>query len=257
MIRVIFRGLTIILIASHAAICNSQEINGTYADLTIPGHWQAGQEFAAVQTGSDIYYDAATGAVIEISQQPGMQKVGEIAKFFTAANTTSKEAAGVMSAAAFPLPFVYTEKASKDLAKGTKPPRIWDVKDGEGNPLWFYASQLFDDYHVRDSGGASEVTEEYLPVRITKAEQRAVAGGDVLLLEVESEKPAAEAALRRFHMPAAFKDQHVRFGWVQYAPGGIASGQGVLSVAYATAAGSNLTTETILSGVTSAKIKPL
>ena len=25
-------------------------------------------------------------------------------------------------------------------------------------PLWFYASQLFDDYHVRDVGGSSEVT---------------------------------------------------------------------------------------------------
>jgi len=74
---------------------------------------------------------------------------------------------------------------------------------------------------------------------------------------VESEKPAAEAALRRFHMPAAYKDQHVRFGWVQFAPGGIASGQGVLSVAFATAAGSSLTTEEVLSRVTSAKVKPL
>jgi len=74
---------------------------------------------------------------------------------------------------------------------------------------------------------------------------------------VESEKPAAEAALRRFHMPAAYKDQHVRFEWVQFAPGGIASGQGVLSVAFATAAGSSLTTEEVLSRVTSAKVKPL
>src|SRR5271165_3292796 len=56
-------------------------------------------------------------------------------------------------------------------------------------------------------------------------------------------------------MPAAYKDQHVRFGWVQFAPGGIASGQGVLSVAFATAAGSSLTTEEVLSRVTSAKVK--
>ena len=247
----------ILLIATHAAVGHSQEISSTYADLTIPGQWQPGNQFGAVQPGSDVYYDVATGAIVQISQQSGMEKVGEIAKFFTVSNTTSTEAAGLMSVAAFPLPFVYTEKASKDLAKGTKPPRIWELKDGEGNPLWFYASQLFDAYQVRDSGGSSEVREEFLPVRVTRAEQRSVKGGDALLFEVESEKPAAEAALKRFHMPAAYKDQHVRFGWVQFAPGGIASGQGVLSVAFATAADSRLTTEEVLNRVASAKIKPL
>ena len=66
---------------------------------------------------------------------------------------------------------------------------MWDMKGGEGNPLWFYASQLFDTYQVHDSSGSSEVREEFLPVRVTKAEQRSVAGGDALLFEVESDKP--------------------------------------------------------------------
>jgi hypothetical protein len=132
-----------------------------------------------------------------------------------------------------------------------------ELKDGDGNPLWFYASQLFDEYHVRDLGGSSEVSEQYLPVRVTLAEQRAVTGGDALLFEVESDKSATDAVLKRFHMPAAYKDQHVRYGWLQFAPGGIAAGQGVLSVAFAAPANSHLTVEEVLKLVTAAKIKTL
>ncbi len=256
-IQLIFRGFTILLIAGQVVSCHAQEISSTYADLTIPGQWQTARQFVTTQFGSDIYYDSGTGAVVQVSQQPGMERVADISKFFTATKATSKEAAQVMSAAAFPLPFLYTEKASKDLSKGTKPPKLWEVKDGEGNPLWFYASQLFDGYQVRDSGGASVVKEEYLPVRVTRAEQRSVAGGDALLFEVEGEKPAAEAVVKRFHMPAAYKDQRVRIGWVQFAPGGIGSGQGVLSVAFATEAGSSLTIDEMLKQVAAAKLKPL
>ncbi len=165
-----------------------------------------------------------------IRQQAGLQKVGDIAKYFADSRDSAKEAAGVMSVAAFPLPLAYTEKASRDLVKGVKPPKVWDLKEGDGNPLWFYASQLFDDYRMRDVGGSSEVTEQFATVRVTKAEQRTVTGGDVLLFEVETDKPSNEAALKRFRMPASLKDQRIRYGWIQFAPGGIASGQGVLSL---------------------------
>jgi hypothetical protein len=256
-IRHTFHWFVLLLITGLAITCRSQEIRSTYADLKIPGQWQSGQKFAAAHFGSDIYYDAGTGTVVQISQQPGMQKVGELAKFFSSSSTSSKDAAGVMCVAAFPLPFAYTEKASKDLAKGTKPPKMWDMKGGEGNPLWFYASQLFDTYQMHDSSGSSEVTESFLPVHVTKAEQRAVTGGDALLFEVESDKPASEAALKRFQMPAAYKDQKIRFGWVQFAPGGIASGQGVLSVSFATAVNTKLNIEEVVNQVSAAKIKPL
>jgi hypothetical protein len=247
----------VLLIASSAAIGYSQEIQSTYVNVAIPGQWQSGTQFAGGNSGSDIFYDATSGTVVEISSQAGMQKVGEIAKYFDGPKGSSKDAAGVMSVAAFPLPRAYTERASKDLAKGTKPPRMSELKDGDGNPLWFYASQLFDEYHVRDLGGSSEVSEQYLPVRVTLAEQRAVTGGDALLFEVESDKSATDAVLKRFHMPAAYKDQHVRYGWLQFAPGGIAAGQGVLSVAFAAPANSHLTVEEVLKLVTAAKIKTL
>ncbi len=222
----------------------------------MPGQWQPGKQFVP-QSGFDIYYDAGTGAILQIGQQAGLQKVGEIAKFFTASNSTSRDAAGLMSVAAFPLPFTYIERASKDMARGSKPPRIWELKEGDGNPMWFYASQLFDAYQMHDSGGSSEVREEFLPVRVIRAEQKSVVGGDALLFEVESDKPATEALLKHFHMPPSFKDQRVRFGWVQFAPGGIASGQGVLSVAFATPANSSLDIEEVLKQTSAAKIKPL
>ena len=151
----------------------------------------------------------------------------------------------------------YVERASKDLRKGSKPPRIWEVKDGEGNPLWFYDSQLFDDYHVHGGTGSSEVSEQFAPVRVTKAEQRAIVGGDVLLFEIETDKPANDAALKRFHMPANYKDQRVRYGWVQFAPGGIASGQGVLSVAFGVAASSDLKIDDVAKQMSDAKMKAL
>lgn len=257
MIRLAFRATLLLLFCSQVVACFSQEIQSAYADMAIPGQWQSGKQYSQGNFGTDIYYDAATGAVVGISTQQGMHKVGEIAKFFSAPKGPSKDAAGVMSVAAFPLPISYTERASKDLAKGTKPPKMSDLKEGEGNPLWFYASQLFDDYRMRDVGGSSEVTEEFVPVRVTLAEQRAVSGGDVLLFEVESDKPASDAALKRFHMQSAYKDQRIRYGWVQFAPGGIASGQGVLSVVFATPASSKMTIQEVATQVASAKIKPL
>jgi len=255
--RLSFRTVLVLFVAMYGVALHSQQIQSTFADLTMPGHWEEAKQFAAAHFGIDIFYDAETGAVLQISQQGGMERVGEIAKYFGSSKPSTREAAGLMSAAEFPLPLAYTQRASKDLAKGSKPPKLWEMKEGEGNPLWFYASQLFDDYHMRDTGRGSEIQEEYLSVRVSKAEQRAVTGGDVLLFEVETDRPASDAALKRFHMPAGLKDQKVRYGWVQFAPGGIASGQGVLSAAFAVAANSSLTIDEMAKQVAEAKIKPL
>jgi len=234
-----------------------QQIESTFADFTLPGHWQDAKQFAAEHSGTDLFYDSGTGSLVQISQQGGMLRVAEIAKYFGGSPGPTKEAAAVMSAAEFQLPVSYTQRAAKELAKGSKPPKLWDMKEGDGNPVWFYVSQLFDDYRVKDVGGSSEVHEEFLPVRVSKAEQRALAGGDVLLFEVETDRPPNDAALKRFHMPAGFKDQRLRYGWVQFAPGGIASGQGVLSTAFATPANSNLTIDDVAKQLAAAKIKPL
>ena len=257
MSRLSIRALLVFALGALAGSGQTQQIQSTYGDLALPGNWQEAKQFAAAHFGSDIYFDPGTGALVQISQQAGMQKVGEIAKFFGGAQGTSTTAAEVMSEEEFPLPLAYTEKAAKDLAKGSKPPKMWDMKEGEGNPLWFYASQLFDDYHIRDVGGSSEVREDYQSVRVNKAEQRPVAGGDVLVFEIETDKPANEPALKRFRMPPALKEQRIRYGWVQFAPGGIASGQGVLSVGFATAGSSKLSVDDVVKQMPAAKIKPM
>ena len=58
-------------------------------------------------------------------------------------------------------------------------------------------------------------------------------------------------------MPATLKDQRIRYGWVQFAPGGIASGQGVLSVGFAVPANSSLSIDEVVKQVSAAKIKTL
>jgi hypothetical protein len=248
--------LLILFSSTLVSFGQSQNIQSGYADMTVPGNWQSAKQFAAGNAAEDLYYDAGSGSLLLISQQSGLLKVGDIAKFFSA-KTSSRDAAALLSDTEFRLPLTYTDRASKDIAKGSKPPRIWDLKEGEGNPAWFYASQLFDEYHVHDVGGSSEISVLFDPVTVLTAEQRSVPGGDVLMFEVETNKPAVEAALKRFQMPATLKDQRIRYGWVQFSPGGIASGNTVLSVAFAVPANSNLTIEELAKQVSVAKIKPL
>ncbi|HZD30628.1 MAG TPA: hypothetical protein VE779_03110 [Candidatus Angelobacter sp.] len=247
----------VLLLAALSVPAFSQQIDSTYADLTVPGNWQLAKQYAGGSSGSDIYFDANTGAILLISQQAGLRKVAEIAQYFAGNTGSNAQASGVMSSGQFPLPPAYVDRASKDLAKGSKPPKIWDLKDGDGNPLWFYDSQLFEEYRMHGGGTSSEISEQFANVRVTKAEQRAVRGGDVLLFEVETDKPANDVAMKRFHMPAGLKDQRVRYGWVQFAPGGIASGQGVLSVAFGVAANSSLKIDDVAKQVSEAKVKTL
>lgn len=247
----------LLLIGIRPGACQSQEIQSIYLDLSLPGHWEPAKQYAPSQSGAEIFYDSESGTVVLIREQAGLQRVGEIAKYFDEPKGTTPEAASLIATSEFPLPLGYVERATKDLGKGNKPAKMWEVREGDGNPLWFYTSQLFDTYRSKDRGGASEVTEEYMAVRVSKAEQLSVSGGDALLLEVETERPASEAVLKHFHMPGALKDQRVRYGWVQFAPGGIASGQGVVSVAFAAAASSNLKVEDVARQVAAGKIKPL
>ena len=249
--------LWILLITAGVATGQTTPIHSSAADFSLPGNWQAADQFASAHYGFDMFYDSATGALLQVNQQGGIVKAGDIAKFFGGANADGKFASEVLALSEFSLPTSYTDIAAKSLAKGDKPPKMWEVKDGEGNPFWFYSSQLFEQYRVKSVGGSSEVKEEYVPVRVTKAEQRTVQGGDLLVFEVETDRPANEAAMKRFHMPAGLKDQKLRYGWVQFAPGGIASGQGVLSVAFAAPVTSGLTAGMVAEAISSATIKPL
>jgi len=84
--------LVLVLVLTLLALAGSvqtQQIQGTYVDLALPDNRQAASQFAAAHYGSDIYCDPGTGALVQISQQAGTQKVGEIAKFLGVAQGTS------------------------------------------------------------------------------------------------------------------------------------------------------------------------
>lgn len=236
----------------------SQVIRSDYLDLSLPGDWKSANNSGDAAAGTEVYYDAKSGSLMQIRALPNMQKVAEISKYFQHPNQPpSPDPSAVLASAAFPLPDSYAQRAAKDVAKGMKPPRMWEMKDGEGNPTWFYTSQLFGQYNIKVIHGGSEVEEEYVPVRVLRAEHKSLPGGEALLLELETDRPPNDAAVKRFHMPAAMKDQKVRFSWIQYSPGGIAGGQGVLSVIAAGAANSDLTSDALLTQIGSAKLKPM
>ena len=60
--------VALVLVAAFTPALYSQQIQSTFADLTVPGHWQEAKQFAAAHFGTDIFYDSATGAVLQISQ---------------------------------------------------------------------------------------------------------------------------------------------------------------------------------------------
>ncbi len=253
--RVLLRAALLGVFLTTAIGLSAQGIRSDYLDLPLPGQWQVVTGDGA--TGVQTYYDAQSGSLLQIGALAGMQKVAEISKYFQHPDQAGTAVSQLLANMAFPLPDAYSHRVSKDLVNGTTPPRMWEVKDGEGSATWFYTSQLFGQYNIRNVNGASEVQEEYMPARVLKAEHESVKGGDALVLELETEHPATEQALKRFHMPAGFKDQRIRFSWIQYAPGGVAAGQGVLSVVAATAANSDLTSTELLTQISSAKLKPM
>lgn len=258
MIRVTVRRIAAFLFVFHSVALFSQGIRSEYLDLPLPGQWESEKDLGTAFSGVEAYYDVKTGSLVQIRALAGMQKVAEIAKYFgQSGQDPSGDASQVLAASAFQLPDAYAQRAAKDIAKGNKPPRLWDMKEGEGNPGWFYTSQLFGQYNIKAIHGGSEVSEEYQAVRVVRAEHKSIPGGDALVFELETERTANEQALKRFHMPPGMKDQRVRYTWIQYAPGGVAAGQGVLSVVTATGANSNLTADDLLTQISTAKLKPM
>ena len=257
MSRAVLRPVVLAILMACAFSLSAQVIKSSYLDLPLQGQWQSADSFTPSQYGSELYYDAATATIVQIRALPNMQKVGDITKFFQRRDAVSATPSQILSETIFPLPHGYTQKASQDISKGTKPPRVCDLKEAEGNPMWFYAGQLFDEYQMKSGGTASEVVEEYYPTRVLVAENRTIKGGDALVLETTTERSATDGVLKRMKMPAALKDQKIRFGWVQFAPGGVAAGQGVLSIAFATPANSPVSTDELLRQLASAQLKPM
>jgi hypothetical protein len=226
----------------------SQGVQSTIVNLSLNGNWRPAPEVEkdGIAPGAQVFYDQNTGTILQMRNDYQIRAVNEIAQQFKSAGQAgyAPDGAKILMMSMFPLPSRYLQSISGNLHEG-RVPKLWDVKD-PGNPQWFYVSQLFGGYRVSGSGNASEIREEYLPVRVLRAEHKSAGRGDALLFEAETERPAPEVAIRRFKLPAAIKDQRLRYGWIQFSPGGMASGESIISVGFATPVNSGIDVNTVL-----------
>ncbi|MBI3063864.1 MAG: hypothetical protein HYY82_02890, partial [Deltaproteobacteria bacterium] len=81
------------------------------------------------------------------------------------------------------------------------------------------------------------------------AEHREAGKGEALVLEMETEKPAIDHAVKRFKMPESIKDQRIRYSLVIYAPAGFVAGPPI-SILVATPVSSSLDCDAILQALT-------
>ena len=79
-------------------------------------------------------------------------------------------------------------------------PKLWEVKDARQRQ-WFYTLAIVWRLSLDRSRKFEEVREEYIPLKVTLAENRTAGTGDALLFEALTEHPAPEAAIRRFKLP--------------------------------------------------------
>ena len=225
-----------------------QGIQSSIVNLPLNGKWRQASEIERDTSapGVQVFYDEATGTLLQIRNDYQLRAVGDISQQFNTAgkSLSGPDGARIFLGTMFPLPNKYTREVSSTIHEG-RAPKLWEVKD-PGNADWFYVSQLFGGYHVTGGGKSSEIHEEYLPMKVNLAEHQSVPSGDVLLFEAETDKTPVDAAIKRFKMPPSLKEQRLRYGWIQFSPGGITSSESIISVAFATPVNSGFDSKAVL-----------
>lgn len=224
----------------------SQAIQSTIVNLPISGNWRQAADIEKDSAlGVQVFIDQNTSTILQLRTDFQIRAVNEISKQFHTAGLAGATPDGskILMMSMFPLPSKYVHAVADSIHSG-KTPKLWETKE-PGNAQWFYISQLFAGYRLTGAGNATEIREEYVPLRVTRAENKSAGRGDALLFEAQTERPAPEAAIRRFKLPASLKDQCLRYGWIQFSPAGIAGGE-VISVAFATPVNSGIDVNTVL-----------
>lgn len=250
--------IAIVILLLAAPFVFSQGIQSTIVNLPLSGNWKqaADIEKECVAPGVQVFYDQNTGTVLQIRNDYQIRAVNEIAQQFKIAGQSSfsPDGARILMMSMFPLPSKYLQSISGNMHEGHVP-KLWETKDA-GNAQWFYVSQLFGGYRLSGGGKSSEVQEQFMPMRVTLAENKSAGRGDALLFEAETDKPAPEVAIRRFKLPIAMKDQKLRYGWIQFSPGGLTSSESIISLAFATPLNSGIDVKTVLDQILQSYNKP-
>jgi hypothetical protein len=213
----------------------SQGIQSSIINLPLTGNWRQAADIQTdgIAPGVQVFYDQNTGTVLQIRNDYQFRAVNEISQQFRAAGRSAAgpDSAKILMKLMFPLPNKYLQAISSNIHSG-RVPKLWEVRDA-GNAQWFYVSQLFGGYHVSGGANSSEIQELYLPLKVTHAEHSVAGRGDALLFEAETERGAPDVAIKHFKLPLTLKDQRLRYGWVQFSPGGITSSESIISLAFA------------------------
>lgn len=239
--------LAVFVLGMGISTAAGQGIQSPMVNLPLNGKWQPAVDVEKDSApGSQVFYDQVSGTVLEMRYDYQLRAVGDISQQFLNAgkSTASADCSKILMSSMFPLPNKYTQSIADSMYQG-KTPKLWEVKD-PGNVAWFYVSQLFGGYHVTGTDRSTEIHEEFVPLRVIRAEHKATANGDALLFEAETERSAPEIAIRRFKLPATVKDQRLRYGWIQFSPGGMTSSENIISLAFATPVNSGLDVNTVL-----------
>ncbi|ABF40299.1 hypothetical protein Acid345_1297 [Candidatus Koribacter versatilis Ellin345] len=225
-----------------------QGIQSNIVNLPLTGNWKQAAEIEKDSSapGTQVFYDLTTGSVLQIRYDYQLREVTDISQQFSNAGkgASTPDGARILMSAMFPLPSKYSQAIASSIHEGHTA-KLWEVRD-PGNAQWFYVANLFGGYRMHGGGTSSEIQEEFLPMKINKAEHRSVAGADVLLFEAETDRPSIDAAMKRFKMPGALKDQRLRYGWIQFSPGGITSSESIISLAFATPVNSGIDVSGVL-----------
>jgi hypothetical protein len=226
----------------------SQSIQSNILSLSLTGEWRPAPEIEKdnAAPGVQFFVDQKTGTLVQMRNDYEIRAVTEISQQFQTAggSTATAEGSRILMKSMFSLPSKYLQSVSSDIHSG-RVAKLWEVRD-PGNAQWFYISQLFGGYRVTGGSNSSEVQEQYIPLRVTRAEHKSAGHGDALVFEAETEKVPPEFVIKHFKLPTSLKDQKLRYGWIQYSPGGMSSSEPIISLAFATPLNSGLDVNTVL-----------
>ena len=226
----------------------SQGIQSSILNLPLGGDWRSAPEIEkdTAAPGVQFFVDQKTGTLVQVRNDYELRAVTEISQQFQGAggSAATPDGSRILMKSMFSLPSKYLQSVSSDIHNG-RVAKMWEVRDA-GNAQWFYVSQLFGGYRVTGGTNQSEVQEQYVPLRVTRAEHKSAGRGDALLFEAETEKTAPEFVIKHFKLPTSLKDQKLRYGWIQFSPGGINSSESIISLAFATPVNSGFDVNSVL-----------
>jgi len=241
-----------------AATARAQVIETSVLNLSLAGQWEPRPEWTNEQKLREkfAFFERSTGSLMHIQRYERTFDPKEI----SASNMQASETfwgepphprfARFLVNNMFLFPASYHQEAGRYMAEAmvgrkTQTLYLWDLKGIEGDAHLFYMSQLTPRIVAVNVKGIWHFGEEYVPLRMTRAEKREAAKGEALVFEMESEKPATDHAVKSFQMPDSIKDQRIRYSLVMYAPAGFAAGPPI-SILVATPVSSSLDCDAIL-----------